>query len=611
MFGYLLLIIVVLIVVAWLYNLIVDYVHKSIAERRMRMYPHAVKGVFGYLYNVSLNKQSDINTFVAPAHNEDFWKKTEKEEVDRLNRCNKLKEEKPHGYGSWCILHEKQKDDLKFLDKSVSDIIELEKNYHIFTQFEEWKKNQSNLSERATSQCGYSLLFDVKTINRFGGDFIDQFVVAHLFAKQEPCKSQNVMVPSNPINEVEAIINCAKKIDSNLVFLVSPEYTHLITTFTSRNINAISITDVLNHIWRNNQTFALVISSADKQIVKYISEVLFANLQNKPLILVFSIIMTLSDTDYNIQNYKQHSPNHNYENSYVLDRLIESHQYESAYYFTVNNQTCKSVKKAISECFSKFDSNSMAEHVSRKYKYDHRSQYYRKSPEEIKVMWAEKRDMSAKLNRKLRDDIDKILSGNSYEKDNTTSLFEIFNKEWKISPYRTNWPIFDRETGIVATVDCLAYMDGKFILYSWIRTDSALDNDCLHYRKFERYLIDDVRKNSYIKKYYDKGLKGSAFESLDDCKFTKYSIEQEVIKYILKKNYGICVDNNYIVILHPTYNTPFAFNGDDVSKEVEQFMISEFRTNSKKPEISSTFNTTSSAKVTETDLESIDLMELF
>ena len=124
-------------------------------------------------------------------------------------------------------------------------------------------------------------------------------------------------------------------------------------------------------------------------------------------------------------------------------------------------------------------------------------------------------------------------------------------------------------------------------------------------------MISDGCKSMYIKSYYNHGLKGMAFANLRDCKFTKYSIEQEVIKYILKKNYGVTVNENYIVILHPQYDVPFAFKADQVSTEVEQFMISEALNNTEKPTIESEYNEPTNTVVYQDNLESIELMELF
>jgi len=349
------------------------------------------------------------------------------------------------------------------------------------------------------------------------------------------------------------------------------------------------------------------------QQVKYMCELIFADLIDQPLLIFFSIVKTLSDTECNIQKFKPYSPDHNTENSYELDRLIEYHPYKESCYFTVRNQTFRTVKNAISNYFKKFDTDTIAVKTRNKYMFSHSSQYYRKSVEEIKAMWAEKRDSSARLNRKMRDDVMKMLSNQICSQDETTTLFEMFNKEWKISPYRTNWPVFDRETGIVANVDCLAYMNGKFILFSWVRTDSAIEipNSIYYCDSMSKYVVSEKWKSVYIKSYYDDGLKGMAFSNLSDCKFTKYSIEQEVIKHILKKDYGIIVDENYIVILHPAYGTPVAFRGDPVAGEVEQFMISEAVKNESRLTIASEYEETIRREETEVDTESVELMELF
>ena len=237
---------------------------------------------------------------------------------------------------------------------------------------------------------------------------------------------------------VVSIIECAKKIQEDITFIISPDCSEYVSEFEAQNVGIVNLSDIKERMWNENQSFAILTTVADKQQVKYMCELIFSEVKNHPLLVVFSLIKTLSDTEYNINNYKPYSPDHNSDNSYELDKLVELHPHEDACYFTVKNQTCKTVKKTISTCFKKFDADTVAERTSQKYKYDRRSQYYNKSADEIKIMWAEKRESSAKSNRKLRDDIMKILSNQSCLQDETTSLFEMFNKEWHISPYRTN-----------------------------------------------------------------------------------------------------------------------------------------------------------------------------
>ena len=608
MFGYIILAVLAIIFVWW----VRCSIRKATAQRRMREYPNAMKGFFGFYKQISCDNSYIVNQIVEK--DEKYWQEKEREESEISNRCEKLKVNYPNGWETWKqIGHQKDFEDLHIVDKQIETIKHLETVFTQSQEFETWEKAQDSLTNHAISQAGYSLQCQVHVFNHYGNDINKNFNVANLFTKKESCKNENVEVLGNHYSAyVVSIIECAKKIQEDITFIISPDCSGYVSEFEVQNVDIVNLSDIKERTWNENQSFAILTSVADMQQVKYMCELLFSEVNNHPLFVVFSLIKTLSDTEYNINNYKPFSPDHNSDNSYELDKLVELHPYEDAYYFTVKNLTCRTVKKAISTCFKKFDTDTVAERTSHKYKYDHRSQYYNKSADEIKIMWAEKRDSSAKSNRKLRDDIMKILSNQSCLQDETTSLFKMFNKEWSISPYRTNWPIFDRETGIVAIVDCLAYMNGKFILFSWIRTDSAIEvPKYFHNNNTIKYVISDDCKSMYIKSYYNDGLKGTAFANLSDCKFTKYSIEQEVIKYILKKNYGVTVNDSYIVILHPQYGVPLAFKADQVSTEVEQFMISEALNNTEKPTIESEYNEPTNTVVYQENLESIELMELF
>ena len=612
MFVYIILAIFAIVAVVWLYNWVLDCFHKSKAEKIMKKYPNAVKGVFGYYHEVSLKSKNDINCFVAPAHTEDFWKSKEKEECERLNRCNTLKSSYPNGWESWKQLHPKQFEDLHIVDKESDSIRSLEEQYGRFRNLDQWCHVQESITSKANLHNGYSLVCSINGIDRFGNAKLFDFSVAHLFIKYEKCKSSNVEVANDQYSFVETILSCAKQINENIVCLTLPACDSYKYHIESIGIQTLPISIVTDFAWNKYQVFALLTDIADQQEIKYICEVLLSNMDSCPLIIAFSLVKTISDTEYNVQHYRAYSSTHNTDNAYFVDKLLELHPNEGAYYFTVKEQICRSVKKAISMYFKPFDTDLIAKRTSNKYRHSYSSQYYNKSADEIKQMWANKRDESARYSRKLREDIMTILSNMPCDRDETSRHFDTFNKEWKISPYRTNWPIYDRESGLVAIVDCLAYQEDKFILFSWVRTDSALEDHLFALQHFiQKYVVDDLSKKSFIKSYYDDGLLGMAFEHLSDCKFTKYSIEQYVIMYILQKDYGITIDESYIVIMHPKYKLPIAFRPDDVSKEVEMFMINENMNNKTKPSIKKEFGITASPIVHQDDVESIDLIELF
>ena len=605
MLVYLLLIIVALIAAAWLYNLIVDSVHKSTAERRMRMYPHAVKGVFGYCYNVSLNKKRDINIFVAPAHNEQFWKDTEKTELERVSRCKRLEERYPNGYKSWCILNEKNKEDLKLVDKSSNIIVSLDEKYSTYRAHNIWKERQGCISNLIHWETKGTIPCVVPSCDRFGNEKEDFFQIQHYFVCYNETRSTINL--TQYMSDVNSFCNEVNNSGQNIVYVTLNGLDHVTNMFLSKGERMISIQGVFKSQWNDDQVFILLADSIEQLEAKFYCEMILSKL-HQPIVVVFSICKEISDVEYNLQKYKSHSIKHNIENNHSLDNLLEVHSYQNGFYYTVKKQKCLSLKKAISENFKTFDTDAIAERTSKKYKYSYSSPYYNKSVDEIKLMWAQKRENSARTNKKLRNDISCILSNTPFSSDETNTLFKQFDKIWNISPYRTDWKIFDRMSGIVATVDCLAYMNNKFVLFSWVRTDSALEDYFCAFDETTKYIVDDHRKSKYIKCFYDYGLEGTPFNKMSDCKFTKYSIEQEVIKYILKHNYGIVVDESYIVILHPKYKRPIGFRPNMVTEEVSVFMM--LKKQNFTPCIDSEENNSMSF-VSEEEIETIDSIELF
>ena len=117
-----------------------------------------------------------------------------------------------------------------------------------------------------------------------------------------------------------------------------------------------------------------------------------------------------------------------------------------------------------------------------------------------------------------------------------------FNHHFNPIPLRVEWPIYIEEYKIAGTIDLLTLDKlGKTIIFDWKRTHK---------------LGDEYDNNSfYVQKTnsYCEGVQIDKFR-LDDCSFIKYSLQQNIYKYILENKYGIDIDNCYLVVFHQDYN---------------------------------------------------------
>jgi len=115
---------------------------------------------------------------------------------------------------------------------------------------------------------------------------------------------------------------------------------------------------------------------------------------------------------------------------------------------------------------------------------------------------------------------------------------ELFSDEdwvdWE--PFRTEWSIFDPETLIAGQIDFLGMINpqnGHVVIVDWKRCESI--GDCC----FNRF----------------RGLPPSVgygvCSGLENSKWVKYSLQLNLYKYILEKNYGLYVKKMYLVQCHP------------------------------------------------------------
>ena len=128
--------------------------------------------------------------------------------------------------------------------------------------------------------------------------------------------------------------------------------------------------------------------------------------------------------------------------------------------------------------------------------------------------------------------------------DQEISYFKNFLKDNPIVPFRTEWHIFDLEMGIAGTIDLLCRNGNHFDIYDWKRSRRASPNETV----------------------WRNGING--LESVPDISFYHYALQQNLYKYILEKNYGVTIDNMYIVVLHQMFGNYQKYTIPNMSREI-------------------------------------------
>lgn len=123
--------------------------------------------------------------------------------------------------------------------------------------------------------------------------------------------------------------------------------------------------------------------------------------------------------------------------------------------------------------------------------------------------------------------------------------FQEFMRDYQIHPYRTEWRICDEGCEIAGTIDLLCQNGKGYEIYDWKRSRKA-------------------QPDEPIWAYGRNGL-----GHIPDISFFHYALQQNLYKYILKKNYGINVTKMHIVIFHPDYNSYKLYEIPRMDKEIQ------------------------------------------
>ena len=115
--------------------------------------------------------------------------------------------------------------------------------------------------------------------------------------------------------------------------------------------------------------------------------------------------------------------------------------------------------------------------------------------------------------------------------------FLAFVNDYRIRPYRQEWPVFDAELNLAGTIDLICQnADGTFTIYDWKRSRKVCDPQ------------GHPVKTAFGNKKALYGL------DLPDTSYYHYCLQQNLYRYMLERNYGIRVNALNLVVLCPDYD---------------------------------------------------------
>lgn len=215
-------------------------------------------------------------------------------------------------------------------------------------------------------------------------------------------------------------------------------------------------------------------------------------------------------------------------NSHPRDKDIKFFEDTHTYY--VGDKTYTSVTTVIHHHFPCFDAEKVIDKMMSSPNFE-KGKYKGMSKQEIKDQWEKQRDESARLGTEMHKSIECFIDDNTPFLVTTKELefFETFWNEFaegKFKPYRVEW-IIHSDDGIAGSIDCVLVNDkGEFVLLDWKRS-----------------------KEIKMRNYYEKGY--SPFEKWDNCNYNHYTLQLNIYRHILEREYGAKVIGMYNIILYP------------------------------------------------------------
>lgn len=235
---------------------------------------------------------------------------------------------------------------------------------------------------------------------------------------------------------------------------------------------------------------------------------------------------------------------HNYVNRFPRDFELEYDKDFESYLF--RGEILTYVEDAVDLCFPKFDEDKRALQ---------RAQKTGEEPAYIKEVWASENKEAQQLGSYLHRQIENIILGKDFHPVynyhyeghwlssrhpisiiSEVNQFVAFWAEKKWTPFRSQWAIYDEDTGLVGFVDLLAENEQKELcLCDWTRSSRmGIENGA-------EFILESGEHDAFST---------CPLLQMSDSPFNRKTLQLNILRTILKKQYHLQVDQMYLVIFH-------------------------------------------------------------
>jgi hypothetical protein len=236
----------------------------------------------------------------------------------------------------------------------------------------------------------------------------------------------------------------------------------------------------------------------------------------------------------------------------------EEHKYE------IDKIHFQSVTTVISRFFPLFNADEAIEKMINGRNWNPSHKYWGMQDYEIKQNWEEKGIKASEQGTFLHEQIENYYLGHEYEQPQEFDLFRQFTSDHDfLTPYRTEWRIFDESIGVAGTIDFIALNGDSFEMYDWKRSLKV---------------INKLNGAPITQNRWGRGFKG--LSDIDDTSFNHYTLQLSIYRFLLEKNYQIKLSKMFVVVLHPDYERYYKVEVPYL-KEKAEYLLGALQSESK------------------------------
>ncbi len=236
----------------------------------------------------------------------------------------------------------------------------------------------------------------------------------------------------------------------------------------------------------------------------------------------------------------------------------EEHKYE------IDKIHFQSVTTVISRFFPLFNADEAIEKMINGRNWNPSHKYWGMQDYEIKQNWEEKGIKASEQGTFLHEQIENYYLGHEYDQPQEFDLFRQFTSDHDfLTPYRTEWRIFDESIGVAGTIDFIALNGDSFEMYDWKRSLKV---------------INKLNGAPITQNRWGRGFKG--LSDIDDTSFNHYTLQLSIYRFLLEKNYQIKLSKMFVVVLHPDYERYYKVEVPYL-KEKAEYLLGALQSESK------------------------------